>query len=160
MKPEELGSEVNRLYWETDVPVTRLAEQLDVSRGTFYNHLRPLRAAGKCPSCKGSLEFRKRSDRENGIAHCSSCGREQPATAAAAGRTGTASAASGQRTARGQARTATGAHAREASLLAARSAFLAGSDSDDDRLRTQLVIVAVGAAILGLGILYISRRRS
>ena len=159
MKPEELSREVNRLYWETDVPVTRLAEQLGVSRGTFYNHLRPLPASGRCSSCKGSLEFRKRSDRENGTAYCASCGQEQPATAARVDRAGSR-AARAPRSEVLEVGETPRAQSREASLLAARAAFLSRSDSDDDRLRTQLIFVAVGAAALGLGILYISRRRS
>lgn len=164
MRPDELGPEVNRLYWETDEPVTRLADQLGVSRGTFYNHLEPLSAHGRCTACGGTLAFRTRSDRVNGAAHCGSCGREQRATA----RPGARRAAEASRNREGRAlhveraageTPAAARHTREAELLAARATWLDRPGADDP-VRTQLLLIAVGAAVLGLGVLYYARRRS
>lgn len=163
MKPDELGPEVNRLYWETEEPVTRLADQLGVSRGTFYNHLQPLPANGRCSACGGALGFRTRSDRESGAAHCGSCGREQSSAPRSARRAGEprrpreGRALHVERTA---AETPVAArHTREAELLAARATWL-DRPGDDDPVRTQLLVLAVGAAVLGLGILYYARRSS
>ena len=161
MRADELGPEVNRLYWETEEPVTRLAEQLGVSRGTFYNHLEPLPASGRCASCGGALGFRTRSDRDNGAAHCASCEREQTVKTAAR-RAPTAARtreARGLHVERAAAETPVAARdTHEAALLTQRASWLQAPD--EDRLRTQLIVVAVGAAVLGLGILYYSRRRS
>ena len=152
MQQDQLRREVNRLYWQTDAPVTRLADELGVSRGTFYNHLDPLPAPGKCSSCGAPLFFRTRSNRDAGDAQCEACGSEQSVQPPASG---------GGRDAR-RLRVADGSAASpvEPAGSAARPqrfAFLA--DHADDRMRTHLVAVAVGAAILGLGILFFSRRR-
>ena len=154
MQPDQLRREVNRLYWETERPVTRLADDLGVSRGTFYNHLDPLPAPGKCRSCGAPLYFRTRSNRDAGEAQCEACGNEQSVAAPAAG------AGRDVRKLRVAAGTtaATGAAAlTEGDDAPARFAFL--SRNDEDHVRTQLLAVAVGAAIIGLGILYFSRRR-
>lgn len=159
MQPDELRREVNRLYWETGEPVTRLSDRLGVSRGTFYNHLSPLRATGRCPSCGGSLFFRTRSERDAGEAHCESCG----ATQAATPRPARGSAAREPRmlhVERSASETPVAArHTHEAALLEARASWLDEPEVAEDRLRTQLIYVAVGAAVLGLGILFYSRRR-
>ena len=163
MSPDELGSEVNRLYWETAEPVTRLADQLGVSRGTFYNHLDPLPAGGRCSVCGGALAFRTRSDRDSGAAHCGSCGREQTTGAREPARRTTPPRprdARALRVERNAADTPIAAqHTREAELLGARASWLESPHDAEDRMRTRLLIVAVGAAVLGLGILFYSRRR-
>lgn len=164
MRPDELGPEVNRLYWETAEPVTRLADQLSVSRGTFYNHLEPLPAGGRCAKCGGALGFRNRSDRDNGIAHCGSCGHEQSAATRGAPRRTPEPARTRQGRTLHVERTAAetpvaARHTREAELLAARETWL-DRPGVDDPVRTQLLVVAVGAAVLGLGFLYYARRRS
>ena len=156
MQPDQLRREVNRLYWETDTPVTRLSDELGVSRGTFYNHLDPLPASGKCRGCGAPLFFRTRSSREAGEAQCEACGNEQMVQPTESG---------GARDARkprtmgvaGRARADASATTGGKGVTPPRFAFLAADD--DDRLRTQLVAVAVGAAVLGLGVLYFSRRR-
>ena len=165
MQPDQLSREVNRLYWETDAPVTRLAEQLGVSRGTFYNHLEPMPAPGKCTACGDRLFFGSRANRDNGDAQCGACGHEQrvaagkPASArSAAARARATETSRPMRVDRDDATPAAATHTRESALLASRVSWL-GSPEDEDRLRTQLIFVAVGAAVLGLGILYFSRRR-
>ena len=162
MQPDELGAEVNRLYWETDEPVTKLSDRLGVSRGTFYNHLTPLPAPGRCGSCGGALGFRTRSDRDNDAAHCGDCGLEQRAVLRGGARR-SAETARGRPRPLQVDRTASetpvaARHTREAELLAARATWL--DRPDGDHVRTQLLAVAIGAAILGLGFLYYSRRSS
>lgn len=152
VQPDQLDREVNRLYWETDGPVTRLADELGISRGTFYNHLHPLPAPGKCHECGAPLFFRTRSTRDSGEAHCEACGNEQPLQ---------------PQTSAGDARRLRiepddddgRAASREAGLLSARASWLAADVRDDDHVRTQLLAVAIGAAALGIGILYVTRRR-
>lgn len=149
-RADDLGRDVNRLYWETEEPVTRLAEQLSVSRGTFYNHLRPLPAGSPCPSCGAPMLFRNRSSRDSGDASCAECGTEKQLKAAARGGRSTPSA------------TIVGGPRRGASL---RSGGLESAVSRvrarfDDAQKTQLLLLAVGAAALGLGLLYYSRHRS
>lgn len=164
VRSDQLGREVNRLYWETTEPVTRLAEQLGVSRGTFYNHLQPLPATGRCSACGGALLFGTRSDRDTGTARCGSCGHGQSAARPASRRRAAA-------TGRGETRTlhversaaetpVAGRDTHEAALLKSRVSWLDTPDDEEDRMRTRLLIVAVGAAVLGLGVLYYSRRNS
>lgn len=181
---DELDREVNRLYWKTTEPVTRLATRLEISRGTFYNHLRPLPADATCSACGGRLLFRTRSSRDSGDAHCGDCGADQRLASGTGSAPAAANRSAGARSAAG-ARAATGARpapagraapaARKpraaeeseeegagprltgsASRIAARVAERLG----DDERRTQLLVLAVTTAALGLGILYYSRHRS
>ena len=73
------GAEVNRLYWETEVPVAEIAQRLDISRRALYDSIRPVPATGQCSVCGGELEFANRSTRAQGIATCRSCGLETTA---------------------------------------------------------------------------------
>lgn len=155
MRPDQLSREVNRLYWETDGPVTRLAADLGVSRGTFYNHLEPIPATGKCARCGAPLYFRTRASRDSGAGHCEACGNEQEVTPKQSAGGGTR-AERPLRIDRGEEDEATVTH--ESGLLAARASWLAAQDPEDRR-RTQLLAIAVGAAVLGLGIMFFSRRR-
>ncbi len=101
---EELVAEVNRLYWETETPVTEMAEELGISRRTIYDMLVPAPAAESCPECGGDLVYPNRSARLSGEAVCSVCGRTQDVTllhelsaaAGAAGAAGTGLAARGR----------------------------------------------------------------
>lgn len=76
----ELVAKVNRIYWETDTPVTEMAEQLGISRRTIYDMLRPAPAHERCPVCGGELVYSNRSARLAGEAVCSNCGRSQDIT--------------------------------------------------------------------------------
>lgn len=179
---DELDREVNRLYWKTTEPVTRLAAQLGISRGTFYNHLRPLPADATCSACGGRLLFRTRSSRDSGDAHCGECGADERLasasgvrsaagnrSAAATRSTSVSRAASGARSAPA-ARKARAAEESEqdaapgladtAARLASRVAAALPDRPGEDERRTQLLVLAVSTAVLGLGILYYSRHRS
>lgn len=76
----ELVARVNRIYWETDTPVTEMAEQLGISRRTIYDMIEPVSAQERCPVCGGELVFSNRSARMAGEAVCSNCGRSQDIT--------------------------------------------------------------------------------
>lgn len=156
MSADPLGREVNRLYWKTDEPVTRLAAQLGVSRGTFYNHMQPLPAGSDCPACGGTLFFRTRSNRDAGEATCADCERVESIAAPAPPRS------------RAPRKGGAGTKARvlraepggpESDVPESRAPLLGWAQADDWR-RTQLLAVAVGAAVLGVGILIYSRHRS
>lgn len=103
--PDEIAREANRLYWQTDIPVTQLAARLGVSRGTLYNHTQPLAADASCEACGGRLVFRNRSSRDTGTAQCEQCDAEQrlaPAERSAATDAGRTGARSGEGRARGR----------------------------------------------------------
>jgi|GEM_PF-1041194 len=76
----ELVARVNRIYWETDTPVTEMAEQLGISRRTIYDMIEPVPADERCPVCGGELVFPNRSARLAGEAVCRVCGRTQDIT--------------------------------------------------------------------------------
>jgi hypothetical protein len=77
---DALVAEVNRLYWETELPVTEMAERLGISRRTIYDMLIPTPAHERCPECGGALVYPNRSARMAGEAVCSACGRTQDVT--------------------------------------------------------------------------------
>jgi len=152
VRADDLGREVNRLYWATEEPVTRLAAGLGVSRGTFYNYLRPLPARATCSACGGRLLFRNRSDRDAGAAHCGECDRTQATAAPGA-------AAGGQGAGPVTQADGPAGYTREAWLLASRQDAAAVAPPREDSEKTQLLLIAVGAAVFGLGLLIFSRRR-
>jgi hypothetical protein len=67
--------EANRLYWETETSVGRIADRLGVSRRALYELLDPAVAGGLCPDCGSPLLFQNRLARATGEAQCGSCGR-------------------------------------------------------------------------------------
>ena len=74
--PEQTNVEANRLYWESDVSVAEIAEQLDISRRALYSAVEPLPAGRPCPNCGGDLAFENRSSRAADHAICTACGAE------------------------------------------------------------------------------------
>jgi len=92
MADPSTGTELNRLYWETDASVSEIADRLDVSRRTLYDGIEPRPAGERCPECGAPLGFRNRTALENGEAECPACGYEtklgaDAVEAAAEGRT-------------------------------------------------------------------------
>lgn len=78
---EALVAEVNRIYWETEMPVTEMAEKLGISRRTIYDMLKPFPAGERCTECGGGeLVYPNRSARLAEEAVCSACGRTQDVT--------------------------------------------------------------------------------
>lgn len=70
---EPYVAEANRLYWETDDSVARIADHLDVSRRALYDAVRPLSTGATCESCGGELTFENRSARKLGVTVCTAC---------------------------------------------------------------------------------------
>jgi len=76
---DERGALANRLYWETERSVNRIAEELDVSKGTLYGIIQPLRSGLPCPECGAELEYPNRTARDRGFLACPACGLEEEA---------------------------------------------------------------------------------
>lgn len=66
----------NELYWSSELSVNQIADELDVSKGTLYDLIRPRPAARGCPECGEELAFANRTARDRGLVACSSCGWE------------------------------------------------------------------------------------
>lgn len=73
VEPTELAKVVNRMYWDSDESVNRIAEQLDLSKGALYGMIEPAPAGGTCPDCGSSLSFGNRTARDRGLAECAAC---------------------------------------------------------------------------------------
>ncbi len=71
--PTELARVVNRMYWDSDESVNRIAEQLDLSKGALYGLIQPAPADGTCPDCGSPLSFGNRTARDRGLAECTAC---------------------------------------------------------------------------------------
>jgi len=74
MATEPSRLEANRLYWETDAPVGRIAETLGISRRALYELLERVPAERPCPECGGPVLFANRLARSTGEAQCGACG--------------------------------------------------------------------------------------
>lgn len=72
-----LVEKANSLYWESDISVNEIAEQLDLSKGALYGVVEPLDAGAPCPECGGALEFPNRTARGKGLVTCPVCGMEE-----------------------------------------------------------------------------------
>ena len=68
------SAEANRLYWESDVSVAEIADQLELSRRALYDAVSPLPSDERCTDCGGVLAWPNRSARSTGTAICLSCG--------------------------------------------------------------------------------------
>ena len=71
--PTELAKVVNRMYWDSDESVNRIAERLDLSKGALYGMIEPAPADGACPDCGAPLSFGNRTARDRGLAECVGC---------------------------------------------------------------------------------------
>ena len=71
--PTELARVVNRMYWDSDESVNRIAEQLDLSKGALYGMIEPAPADRTCPDCTSPLSFGNRTARDRGLAECVPC---------------------------------------------------------------------------------------
>lgn len=74
---DDRAARANQLYWESDRSVNRIAELLDLSKGTLYGMIRPLAAGLPCPRCTAAMEYLNRTARERGLLVCPDCGLEQ-----------------------------------------------------------------------------------
>lgn len=71
--PTELAKVVNRMYWDSDESVNRIADRLDLSKGALYGMIEPAPADGTCLDCGSSLSFGNRTARDRGLAECAAC---------------------------------------------------------------------------------------
>jgi rubredoxin len=69
-----VAAKANQLYWNTNRPAGRLADQLGISRSKFYGLIEPLALDATCPECGAGLVFTSRSEREAGRGRCPACG--------------------------------------------------------------------------------------
>lgn len=69
-----LAAKANKLYWDTEQPAGRLADDLGISRSKLYALIEPIRIRAQCDKCGTALVFSSRSDREARRGHCPECG--------------------------------------------------------------------------------------
>jgi hypothetical protein len=84
---DDLLREANRLYWDSDMSIGRIAERLGWSRRALYEAVLPEPSGVACAECAAPTVYANRSARENRQAVCSGCGRMEqvePASPAAA----------------------------------------------------------------------------
>ncbi|MCY3548516.1 MAG: hypothetical protein OXH51_01870 [Gemmatimonadetes bacterium] len=74
--PDDVVSQANDRYWNSDAGVNQLARDLELSKGTLYEIIAPLPADVPCPQCDGELAFTNRTARERGFVSCPACGLE------------------------------------------------------------------------------------
>jgi hypothetical protein len=73
MVDEQVRSEADRLYWETETPVAEIADRLDLSRRALYDAIQPRPVGLACATCGEGLVFRNRSAAERHQAECPGC---------------------------------------------------------------------------------------
>jgi hypothetical protein len=81
---DPLIAEANRLYWESDLSVGTIAQQLGLSRRALYGALQPEASGVSCPDCGTEMGFANRSAQLAGEAQCPGCGLEADVAAAPA----------------------------------------------------------------------------
>ena len=67
----------NELYWESQLSVNQIADDMDVSKGMLYGLIQPVGAGLPCPSCSSEMEYTNRTARDRGFLACAACGLEQ-----------------------------------------------------------------------------------
>ena len=70
------AAEANRMYWEGNLSVAAIAEELEISRRALYDAVIPTDAGAECPQCGGPLQYVNRSSRAALAATCAQCGAE------------------------------------------------------------------------------------
>ena len=67
----------NALYWESQLSVNQIADEMDVSKGRLYGLIQPIGAGLPCPRCSSEMGYANRTARERGFLTCPSCDFEQ-----------------------------------------------------------------------------------
>jgi len=75
-KDKKTEAQVNRLYWESDLSVNGIGDEMGLSKGRLYDFLQPLPTGLGCPKCGGELGYENRTSRDRGIVACPRCGFE------------------------------------------------------------------------------------
>jgi hypothetical protein len=74
MSSHGAASEANRLYWETELSVAEIAQQLELSRRALYDAVQPMTVADLlCEICGGPVVYENRSARTASRAVCLRC---------------------------------------------------------------------------------------
>lgn len=76
IKDRKNEDRVNRLYWNSDLSVNAIGEEMGLSKGRLYQFLRPLPSGLGCPKCGGELGYENRTARERDQVSCPQCGFE------------------------------------------------------------------------------------
>jgi Zn ribbon nucleic-acid-binding protein len=139
--PEAIEA-ANTLYWSSNRSVNRIAEELDLSKGTLYGIIEPYPAGSECPDCGAPEVYANRTAKERAITECLACGEEAETQAA--------SEPEAEETTEGVVPGATKALGRRVST--------ALQLRDDERARTIVGGALLGAAV-GLALVMWSRRR-
>ena len=63
----------NALYWESQLSVSQIADEMDLSKGMLYEFLQPIGAELPCPHCSSQMGYANRTARERGFLRCLSC---------------------------------------------------------------------------------------
>ncbi|MFQ5538328.1 MAG: hypothetical protein ACE5GJ_12850 [Gemmatimonadota bacterium] len=69
----EIEARANDLYWNSDLGVNQIAEELDLSKGTLYGLIAPLPADAACPECGEAVVFANRTARDRAVVSCPVC---------------------------------------------------------------------------------------
>ena len=72
-----LKERANELYWSSDESVNRIADELDLSKGSLYDLVEPLPAGLPCPRCSAEMEYPNRTARDKGFLTCPACELEE-----------------------------------------------------------------------------------
>jgi hypothetical protein len=139
--PEAIEA-ANTLYWSSNRSVNRIAEELELSKGTLYGLIEPYPAGSDCSDCGGPEVYANRTAKERAIAECLACGHEAEVQASSDGEAEEATEAAGPATTKALGR-------RVSTALQLR---------DDERTRTIVGGALLGAAV-GLALVMWSRRR-
>ena len=67
----------NALYWESQLSVNQIADELDMSKGMLYGLIQPVGAGLSCPRCSSEMEYANRTARVRGFLTCPACDLEQ-----------------------------------------------------------------------------------
>ena len=67
----------NALYWESQLSVNQIADEMDVSKGMLYGLIQPIGAELPCPRCSSEMGYANRTARDRGFLLCPSCDFEQ-----------------------------------------------------------------------------------
>jgi len=67
-------SEIDRLYWATDVPVAEAALALGLPARSLHQHATPVPAGVPCYRCGAALTFTSRTQRDGQRLRCDRCG--------------------------------------------------------------------------------------
>ena len=75
-------TEANRLYWDTDIAVSEIAERMGWSRRALYDAIEPLPTEIPCATCGTPLVYANRSARSSGTPSCYACAERDERAAA------------------------------------------------------------------------------